>query len=59
MMDETVKVKRITFDLQIVERGRCRMKAYFKVWLTVLALALGALVMITLATQPAAEADEP
>jgi hypothetical protein len=28
------------------------MKAYFKVWLTVLALTLAALVMIILATQP-------
>jgi hypothetical protein len=45
-------VKSITFDLQIIERRRFKMKVYFKGWLTVLALALAALVIIILATQP-------
>jgi hypothetical protein len=53
VMDETVKARRITFDLQIIERRGFKMKVYFKLWLTVLALALAALVIITLATQPA------
>jgi uncharacterized repeat protein (TIGR01451 family) len=46
------RVKRITLDLQIIERKRFKMKAYFKGWLTVLALALGTLAIIILATQP-------